>query len=147
MRKGIKTNELYDLISYRLPDKYTQRVVENVIKELKIVIIEELQRNGRINIEGLGVFRTEDYGGKDMVKGNFIEGHTIKAYVEKRKLIRFSPSSLFEDCVNGKIVTREGRASVSKYKNTKYIKKFESNGTEDKFSVDDLLNRKLGKEK
>lgn len=145
MAKLLKTDELYDLIAYNVGKNCSTKRVEKVLDAFKLILIDELQNKGEFKLEGVGKFSTRDYGGKDIIFGAFIDGVTEKRYIEKKKLIDFKSTPLFEDIINGKVASKSGKRTLKQNPRTKHSSRVVNRDLKARRSMDDILSSKIEK--
>ncbi len=133
--------ELVEYVLYKSGLKISTYTAEKFYTALRSVIIEQLERNNRIKLEGLGVFYCNEVGGEDRFLP--IIGET--KYIEKKKNILFKPQSIFSDAVNGKFVSKDNKNKKppKRKQKTKAEVQLETNLTENKTDIIDILEAQI----
>lgn len=99
--KDIAYSDLCDLIAIEMGGKTTKKSVDNYLKAIYKVVLQQLELNKRIYFQGFGYFYIKEREGSYKEIGNLNNNNEKQLfYIKPKNIIKFKPSERFNYCVN-----------------------------------------------
>lgn len=109
MTKQWSSNEFYDYIIYKANLDYSSVTVKKVYNAIVMVVLEQMMKDGEIQLPRLGTFRSTFRSGKDYSRYDFSLGESRKYFVENRRSLSFSCDKNLVAVANNNLETNEAR--------------------------------------